>query len=617
MSAQKASVPVRLVRLAAVVVFVALAAVIIERLAYRPGGPRPETVTPPPEGRVVDIKERVRHKEYKEGRPVVDARGQSFFRGPDGRNHLAGSVEIASLGPAGETVSRLTADEVVYDPGSLRFTVTGNVRVEAGGVVLEGDSFRYDKAQGLFETASGARFSSRTIAGSAPEIAYLESPDEIRLGGGFRAAFARAGETGNALTVSGQDLVYSRKERRGRVLGQADLRTGPCRGTSEAASFMANRDETALESAVLEGAARLALNTDRAAGRPESEIAAARIALTFSGRPPAVGSVEASGNVVLALRSPEGRAIRLATPAAALKLARDGEPVSWTASGGIVADLDEPSRASFTLEGETASFEASNGFVRVRRWPDRPAVAESADIRVEADEISSRPGLDDLRAFGGVDGLLRPGERGPAPGFFSPTENVSILCDRLIWRGRGSEAAFEGNVRARQGANLLRAEELVFDRRTGDMRGRGGVAAELDQAAAGDAVGRRVELGGQEMAWMSTPRSLDLSGKAYVQLPEARLEARKVSAVLGRGGSAVESLEASSDVSVAKGRYGGRAEAASYQAATRTVMLTGRPVLTDGKGGSAKGSKLTFDLADDKILIENEGQGRATTVVRS
>jgi len=26
---------------------------------------------------------------------------------------------------------------------------------------------------------------------------------------------------------------------------------------------------------------------------------------------------------------------------------------------------------------------------------------------------------------------------------------------------------------------------------------------------------------------------------------------------------------------------------------------------------------LTFDLPDDKILIENEGQGRATTVVRS
>jgi hypothetical protein len=41
------------------------------------------------------------------------------------------------------------------------------------------------------------------------------------------------------------------------------------------------------------------------------------------------------------------------------------------------------------------------------------------------------------------------------------------------------------------------------------------------------------------------------------------------------------------------------------------------PILTDDKGGSARGAKLTFDLADDKILIENEGPGRAATVIRS
>ncbi|MGE5741477.1 MAG: LptA/OstA family protein, partial [Candidatus Aminicenantes bacterium RBG_16_66_30] len=86
---------------------------------------------------------------------------------------------------------------------------------------------------------------------------------------------------------------------------------------------------------------------------------------------------------------------------------------------------------------------------------------------------------------------------------------------------------------------------------------------------------------------------------------------------VGREGNAVDSLSASTGVSVFNGRYVGRAETASYQAATGRITLTGRPVLTDDKGGSARGAKLTFDLTDDKILIENEGPGRATTVVRS
>jgi lipopolysaccharide export system protein LptA len=61
----------------------------------------------------------------------------------------------------------------------------------------------------------------------------------------------------------------------------------------------------------------------------------------------------------------------------------------------------------------------------------------------------------------------------------------------------------------------------------------------------------------------------------------------------------------------------GRSEAAAYQAAADQLTLTGSPSLTDGKGGSARGAKLTFDLADDKILLENEGPGRSTTIIRS
>ena len=190
MSAQRASGPARLAAFAAAAVLVVLAVSLAVRLAGQREPVRPpESAAPPPEGRTVDLKERVRHEEYEAGRLVAEVRGDKFFLGPDGLNHLQGSVEVVTFGPAGETVSRLAADEVVYDPGSSRFSFSGHVRVEAGGIALEGDRFDYDKAAGTFGTEEEGRFASRTMTGRAKGILYSEGAGEIRLGASLRLGY--------------------------------------------------------------------------------------------------------------------------------------------------------------------------------------------------------------------------------------------------------------------------------------------------------------------------------------------------------------------------------------------------------------------------------------------
>jgi lipopolysaccharide export system protein LptA len=617
MSAQKASAPVRLVRLAAALLLVGLAVVVAARLAGRRGGPAPAPVAPPPEGRIVDLKERVHHQEYKDGRPVVDIRGASFFLGPDGRNHLTGSVEIVNLGPDGETVSRLSADEVVYDPGSLRFTVAGHVRVEASGILLEGDSFEYDKAEGLFGTTGGGRFSSKTISGRAPEIAYRQSADEVRLSGGCLVEFAAEGPRAGVLGLSGESFIFDRRGRRGRIEGNAELRGGGFRGQSSAVSFVAAADESVLESAVFEGAAKVGFGVDGAGGPKSGEIGADRIEAAFGREPFAVRSAVTAGRTILSTRSSAGDRESVLAPAAALSFDRGGELLSWSASGGIRADLTDAGGLGRTLEGESAEFDAAIGSLRVRGGPGRAAVADSDEARVEAASIAVASGTGDLEASGGVHCLFKGGKGGRAVGFFSSADDVVVTGDKLVLKGVASTASFSGGVTARQGAETLRAGEIELSREKGEMRGNGGVAAVLTEAPAGGAAGRTIELGGRDMVYLAEGRTLTLKGQAYVRLPDAGLESGTVSAVLGRDGKTVESLSAATAVAVSRGRFVGRSESASYLAATRRITLTGRPVLTDDKGGSAKGAKLTFDLSDDKILIENEGQGRATTVVRS
>lgn len=620
MGAQRATALVRLARLAAVAVIVILAAVLVVRLAGRRGVPPSAVVQPPPEDRTVDLKERVRHQEYKDGRLVADIRGASFFLGPDGRNHLTGSVEVVNLGPAGETVSRLSADEVVYDPGSLRFTVTGHVRVEAGGVVLEGDAFEYDKTAGFFGTTNGGRFSSKTISGSAPEIAYREDMDELRLGGGFLARILEAGRTDQALALSGRSLIYSRRGRRGRVEGRASIQSPDLHGTSGSVSFVASGDEAGLDSVVFEDAAKVVFGGTTPSGDGRGEIRSDRITVTFSRDPSGLALVTKSRTALL-LRSGADRTVAVSAPAFLLNIFRgDISPTwsawTWSASGGIRAEVTAAGRPGRTLEGEEAVFDGAR-ILHVSGRSGRPAVADSAEARIEAPSISVATETGGTLATGGVAGVLKTGEEGRGVGFFSRGDDVAFSSNIIELRPEISTSFFTGRVVARQGTDVLRAEELELAGDVGRMSGGGGIAITLTQAAEGRAPARTIELGGQDMAYRPDLRTLTLSSKAFVRLPEAGLEAESISAVIGRDGRTVESFSAGKGVTVSKGGYTGKSEAAAYLASTDRITLTGHPVLTDEKGGSARGGKLTFDLADDKILIENEGSGRATTVVRS
>jgi len=138
----------------------------------------------------------------------------------------------------------------------------------------------------------------------------------------------------------------------------------------------------------------------------------------------------------------------------------------------------------------------------------------------------------------------------------------------------------------------------------------------MAKAAAGETPERRIEVGGEDLVYSASGRVLSFRKKSYVQMPGARLGAATIDAVLGREGRGVDTLTALTSVVVSKGRYEGRGDKAFYEAGADRITLTGRPVLVDKEGGSTRGNKLTFDLADDKISIENEGQGRSTTVIK-
>ena len=68
---------------------------------------------------------------------------------------------------------------------------------------------------------------------------------------------------------------------------------------------------------------------------------------------------------------------------------------------------------------------------------------------------------------------------------------------------------------------------------------------------------------------------------------------------------------------ITHGENQGRGEKAVFNVKKDTIVLTGNPVLIAKDQGKTEGIKLTFYIADGKIIVENKDRERSVTVIKS
>lgn len=615
MTGQKASPAARFVGwAAALAALLLLGAVTFHLTARRERSPRPPAEQEALEEGPVDRKEKVRHREYVDGRPAAEVRADRYFQGPDGRRHLEGGVEVTDFGPGGAVLSTITADDIVYDGDLSRFEISGRVTVTAEDVVLEGGYFEYDKERGVFETRRGGSFSSAGMAGETAAITYDRSREEVFLSGGFRIVTEAQGASAEKSVLTGETLRFLRRIGRGEIVGAARFAHGPVEGASETLSFTLAAGERSFGSVVFVGKARIALPGPGGGFSEGRSLEADSAAVTFLPTAGHVETIEAWGSVRLSFTSQAGRDARLSAAAVRMSLDGQAEVLMWSASGGFRLELDDHAGRALTMEGDRASGDGGMRSLAAESRPGRAAVLDSERLRVEAAALDLKDGGRYFEASGGITCLFKPRPEGPAPGFFSGEAPLFASARTMERREETGGTRFKGSVRVWQGARRLAAEELDMDEGSGEVRGKGEVTTAFPGPAENGANGT-VEAGGEEFGYSPEGRALFFRGKGFVRMPGARLTAREVFAVVGEEGGGLETLTAKADVIVSRGRYEGRGQEARYEAAADRIVLVGRPVLVDREGRASRGSKLTFDLADGKIRLENEGQGRSITVV--
>ncbi len=169
-----------------------------------------------------------------------------------------------------------------------------------------------------------------------------------------------------------------------------------------------------------------------------------------------------------------------------------------------------------------------------------------------------------------------------------------------------------------QGKQMLSGREISAQRDTGELRASGGVQAVFPRASKKEAGKEdRLEVGGESLTFNPKDHLLKYQSGCWLKMESASLTSDRIDVSMSGETNAIRTIEAGGRVVILSGFREGRGNSALYDPEKETIDLTGNPSLTDKEKGVIEGDKLTFNLGDGRIHVENRGRERSVTIIKS
>jgi lipopolysaccharide export system protein LptA len=312
-----------------------------------------------------------------------------------------------------------------------------------------------------------------------------------------------------------------------------------------------------------------------------------------------------------------------------------GRPTQTATADNGDAQLDEAGGwTQMALHGKVRMREAERSaeaqqavFVRASQTAvlTGQAVARDARSETRATKLTFQQNTGDMIAEGKVRSTdLSTNNSGielsPAP--------ANISSDHMTGNTKTGQARYAGHARLWQGPSVLEADTIELQRDNRILIAIGNVRAVFPQAnAAHDPAKDKSQpptiwhVSAAKLTYWDAENRAHLEKDVVVQSPEERMrgpllelyftrQANEVNG--GQGNSQIERAVSTGGVVVEQGDRRGTAEKGVYTAADQKFVLSGgTPTLYDAEEGTTTGRELTFNLADDTIIVDS-GSGMRT-----
>lgn len=592
----------------------------------------------------VEKQAKIEHFESEGESEKIELKADEHFMGDDGLYHIKGHVEVVFPKRRKGNDVFLYGDEIVYDKEYSRFSLRGSGRVVYEDLTVESDALNFDNKGEVFTTDQSLRFSTKRLSGKAQSMAYWMQEERIELRRDVSLDLISTLDPDQPIKISGDRFHYAKDRRRGIVEGHVQLKHGGSEASASLVDFSLFPDTDEIQSLFLVGNAEARLE-EGGQDIPTRWIAAEEMTIRAHPDTPKIQSVEARKGCDFSSVSSSGDRRRVRAELLKFVLSQTDELREFHAESRVLmTEMKQGERR--VIEGESLFFEAGKQALLVEGIPERRALIRLQDREIEADEIVLFQQNDDLSAKGQVKVMFRsPGEEDRAIAFFSKRRPVFVTANEVRYSSQSNRfifktdieepvvkkaaikkstikkpeikkpAVLETDIKVWQEQMTLNAQEMSLDRETGGVVCRGGVRTVIPYTPK-DRGEERVEIMGEELRFNPDERILSYKKEASLKAQNILLRAQTIAVLLGGEEGNMTQITAQGKVVIIQDENEGRGKKALYDVAEETIILTGKPIFIDKDKGQTGGDKLTFHIADGRIIVENKGRERSVTVIK-
>jgi lipopolysaccharide export system protein LptA len=255
------------------------------------------------------------------------------------------------------------------------------------------------------------------------------------------------------------------------------------------------------------------------------------------------------------------------------------------------------------------------------------AIARDEISETRADKIVFHQDTGDIEATGKVRSTDLGNDKGSVQLSSAPS---NITAEHMVGNSKTGKALYTGNARLWQGPSVLQADSIELLRDTRVLNANGNVRAVFPKQENDSGKEKANKNGKEHEIWRVSSGTLtywDAENRAHleknvvVQSEDERMRGPVLDLYFTRDTKAKNGSEATSKISRAVGTGGvevrqgdrrGTAERGVYTADDDKFVLSGgTPTLYDENEGKTTGRELTFNIADDTIIVDS-GNGTRT-----
>jgi lipopolysaccharide transport protein LptA len=584
---------------------------------------------------MLEQKEQIEFFEARGQKGNLRIRADKHYLGDDDHYHLEGNVEIVFLEKSeGEDIF-LYGDEVVYDKEGTKFQFVEKSQVKFKDLTIDVSSLEYDADDRMFKSEFPIRFTSERLSGSGSRMAYSLKNRDLVLDGDVHVELFSALSPVLPVVLEADKFSFAKRGKKGKLVGDVHLYHGKSWVTSDLLDFKLTANGENIRSMQFKNDVKAFVEKEdvdeeespssipHKEGLPlysdRREIQADEVFIEGFIDLSRIRQISSKGNCLFKFTSASGQMTQIKGNSVEFDLSSEGELVRFLSSKDAeVIEWDEGLEESRSLRGDTIALKDNGNTLVVKGKKNNKARVSTGDSDIKADKIRISRTNNNIDANGDVQVIFNAQKEGKQMvGFFSGNQPVFVTTQEMRYFAGQKRFHFKGGNKVWQDKDILFSDVLIIHKETGKVTAEGKISSAFSYVPKDKEDEERLLITAEKMSFDPERDIVHYQGKNTLEVKGIELTAQSVFIHLDNEGGDIKRITATEDVVITQEEYQGTGQRAIFDLKKETIVLTGEPVLIARDKGKTAGTKLTFYIADGKIVVENKSRERSVTVIKS